>query len=299
MTMRENRGTRYPNRASVIHELPPINRREVVQRLFGERMIPSGNANPGLVYERYLKVWQNATQLAEKDRATIIRAFIRDFAECRPKIEPLLLETNERLDQLATERAVFTTQERLVCGLGASHPLENGFTFDYGLGVPYLPGSSVKGCARHYARRDLDEATIEVLFGPDEIDETTSNSGKRGDVVFFSAYPEAWPLLDVDVINCHQPAYYSSDPIELVQDAEDESRFRPANHAHQNKAIGPAENESPIPVFFLTVKPGTTFVFRCAGRSEENARVALDLLGNALREFGIGAKTAIGYGVMG
>ena len=263
-------------------------------------MIPSENANPGLVYERYLRVWKNATQLVDNERAKVLRSFISDFAKCRPRIEPLLLETNKRLDQLASERAVFITQERLVCGLGASHPLENGFAFDYGLGVPYLPGSSVKGCARHYARRQLDDATIEVLFGPEEIDETTSRSGKRGDVVFFSAYPKAWPQLDVDVINCHQPAYYGSNPIELVQNADDESRFSLANQDLYNKTLGPVENESPIPVFFLTVKAGTTFVFRCASRlgNNENARQALALLGNALKEFGIGAKTAIGYGVM-
>ena len=49
-----------------------------------------------------------------------------------------------RLDALAT--APFTT------GLGNEHPLENGFAFLNPYGLPYLPGSGVKGVLRQAAR---------------------------------------------------------------------------------------------------------------------------------------------------
>lgn len=41
-----------------------------------------------------------------------------------------------------------TLSERLVAGLGASHVLETALTLDRSTGLPYLPGSTVKGLAR-------------------------------------------------------------------------------------------------------------------------------------------------------
>lgn len=64
--------------------------------------------------------------------------------------------------------------------------------------------------------------------------------------------------------------------------------------------MGPIEYESPVPVFFLTVKKGTKFVFRCGSRARdsssrrENVSLALLLVGKGLKELGIGAKTALG-----
>ncbi|HWO99019.1 MAG TPA: RAMP superfamily CRISPR-associated protein [Methylococcus sp.] len=46
----------------------------------------------------------------------------------------------------ATGVAPFTT------GLGNEHPLENGFAFLNPYGLPYLPGSGVKGILRQAAR---------------------------------------------------------------------------------------------------------------------------------------------------
>ena len=44
------------------------------------------------------------------------------------------------------------TQDPFVTGLAAAHPLENGFTFDDGAGVPYLPEPSINGLRLQLAR---------------------------------------------------------------------------------------------------------------------------------------------------
>lgn len=52
------------------------------------------------------------------------------------------------------------SQAPFVTGMGLEHPLENGFSFLHPYGLPYLPGSSVKGVVR----RAAEELT---LFEPD------------------------------------------------------------------------------------------------------------------------------------
>jgi len=46
---------------------------------------------------------------------------------------------------------------RLALGLGNEHPLENGMTLHRSLGLPYLPGSALKGLARRWALTGLAE----------------------------------------------------------------------------------------------------------------------------------------------
>jgi CRISPR type III-B/RAMP module RAMP protein Cmr6 len=58
--------------------------------------------------------------------------------------------------------------------------------------------------------------------------------------------------------------------------------------------------EDPIPVNFLTVRAGTRFVFRVlnGGRTSDSIDCIEPILESALAELGIGAKTALGYGLM-
>ena len=79
--------------------------------------------------------------------------------------------------------APFTT------GLGNEHPLENGFAFLNPYGLPYLPGSGVKGVLRQAARelasgdwgetQGWDTAAIEALFGRTCDDEDGLQRGEQ------------------------------------------------------------------------------------------------------------------------
>jgi len=108
----------------------------------------------------------------------------------------------------------------------------------------------------------------------------------QGDLVFFDAYPSQWPKLCVDVINCHHPQYYR----DIERESEPGNEIKPF----------PSETESPVPVFFLAVDEGTSFIFRIGSRSEnlDNLEQGLLLIEQGLGLFGFGAKTAVSYGVM-
>ncbi|QZA32480.1 type III-B CRISPR module RAMP protein Cmr6 [Hydrogenibacillus sp. N12] len=166
---------------------------------------------------------------------------------------------------------------RLVVGLGGSSVYETGLTLHPVYGLPYLPSSSVKGTLAHYIvdqcfggdkQAAAQDETYQALFG---------TIRKRGQVVFFDAFPLKAPTLRMDVMNSHYGPYYM--------------RGEP-----------PVDFHNPVPVFFVTVEQPT---FRVAiGVSPEvEEKKAAHLLGEAgallieaLKLFGIGAKTAVGYG---
>lgn len=147
---------------------------------------------------------------------------------------------------------------------------------------PMIPGSALKGIAlrvalRRFRENALDSATVKRLFGyPTNVEEfdrvicpdkrQRSEFVSSGRVAFLPAFPadSAWKLV-VDVQTPH----------------------------------GGNDYTNPIPSFFLAVEKGARFHFvvkRIAGASEEDCKLAEELLRNALFEIGVGAKTAAGYG---
>jgi CRISPR-associated protein Cmr6 len=162
--------------------------------------------------------------------------------------------------------------------------LETALTLHRAYGVPYIPGSALKGLASRYAhlylegeawRRDLarfhrGEAQA-GLFGTTE---------EQGLVVFWDALPlpGKWKL-HPDILNPHHPDYYGS------------------------VKAPPADWDGPKPVPFLSATG--TFLLALSpapGVSPEEAgpwlRAAWRILAWALREEGVGAKTSSGYGRM-
>jgi CRISPR type III-B/RAMP module RAMP protein Cmr6 len=126
--------------------------------------------------------------------------------------------------------------------------------------------------------RDRDE--IEEMFGPEEIIPGIGGA-YCGDMIFHDGLPAKWPELCVDVINCHHPLYYT------------ESSGNPESILRL-----PLETDNPVPVFFLAVEKGTKFIFRFNSRSSSarNIEKTSEILKAGLDLFGIGGKTAIGYG---
>lgn len=162
---------------------------------------------------------------------------------------------------------VFRAESRFVTGLGRAHPVENGLAFHPTLGVPFLPGSSVKGLVRAWAR-DEGVAADELarLFG------AAGDQGREGSFIFFDALPVAPVALEVDVLTPHSAAWTPKDP--------------------------PGDWCSPVPVPFVVTARGARFLFGVAprpGAEGELARVR-DYLTKALKFEGAGAKTAVGYG---
>ncbi|MDR3214569.1 MAG: type III-B CRISPR module RAMP protein Cmr6 [Azoarcus sp.] len=200
-------------------------------------------------------------------------------------------------------------------GLGNEHPLENGFAFLNPYGLPYLPGSGVKGVLRQAVKElasgewgktdwslekryplkiGKDEtlmlSALDVLFGYE-----TPKGEKdhvRGVLSFWDVIPQIkGDHLAVDIMTPHQSHYY------------------------QNKAsadsVTPHESGQPKPISFLTVPPKSGFVFYVQCDVAHLARLAPELTENdnwrklledafqhAFDWLGFGAKTSVGYGAM-
>ena len=164
-----------------------------------------------------------------------------------------------------------TTTSPLVIGLGNAAPLEVGLSLHRTYGMPFLPGSALKGLCRRMAKRArLSEGECRYLLG------TTSYASG---ITFWDAWmaPGSRHPFMRDVITVHHPDYYNS----------------------QGKNSFPTDFDDPTPIAFLCVKPNTKFWLALSKPKlwdDQWLTVALQLLRVGLESEGLGAKTNAGYG---
>ena len=207
------------------------------------------------------------------------------------------------VSQLSQKVPVFSPPKavRFVAKLGgrlivnqAGGILENaGLCLHPHFNAPYIPGSALKGVARHAAWRSWNEEKddarktelakeIAEIFGyptgnkslDDYLAAMGCNERRSGSVCFMPAFPETTAKLVVDIVNCHHPKYYSGD----------------------DKFSDAADVEPPVPNFFPAVEKDCQFVFTLVPLRGGNVERAKSLLIEALTVNGVGAKTAAGYG---
>ena len=249
--------------------------------------------------------WEKVLRLTANDKATMRALAARQSHTAQSTPHTLTL------DAIAT--APFTT------GLGNEHPLENGFAFLNPYGLPYLPGSGVKGVLRQAAREltsgdwgdpqgwdagtihllerrghaTIQLSIIDVLFGR----ETPDGDGDhvRGALSFWDALPQIpGDTLAVDIMTPHQSHYY--------QKRQDRK---------SGDSTSPHDSGAPNPISFLTLPPGTGFAFHVVCDQAHLERLAPDpahdlrwqtlltaAFEHAFEWLGFGAKTAVGYGAM-
>ena len=201
--------------------------------------------------------------------------------------------------------SLWTTYPGLMAGIGYYHDaglngnISAGFSFDYVTGLPYLPGSSVKGVLRaafshpDYIRELIGDDTADIsamefaIFG--ERQKQREQAPPDGKVIFLDAFPAGscdrtevpdekgkwrYQLLELDNITPH----------------------------HQDKTMGLLTE--PNPLTFLKVRPGVEFFFRFlmpdvipfGNGGSLSADVVSDLFQQILLDLGAGAKTNVGFG---
>lgn len=254
--------------------------------------------------------WKRVITLTSSDRERMQALYRRQ--------ETIAADTANlvRLDAIAT--APFTT------GLGNEHPLENGFAFLNPYGLPYLPASGVKGVLRQAARelasgewgethgwseakafilpsgtKQKSLSALDVLFGLESGDGEVEHV--RGVLSFWDVIPQIkGDSLMADIMTPHQSHYY-----------------RPKRDRKAGDSDTPHDSGQPTPISFLTVPPGSGFVFFVTCDTRRLARLAPDLAAtdsvtgkprwhalmtsafeHAFQWLGFGAKTAVGYGAM-
>lgn len=304
-----------------------------------------GKASPGLRFTMYLEVWnggENASGTGGNRRVNpreegigkwrrdkkANRLALKNVAplgegDHKSLLDKLIARQREMAQQYADALRVdavaitpFTT------GLGNEHPLENGFAFLWPYGLPYLPGSGVKGVLRQAARElregvwgdahgwdreagyrlsdgtiDLNLSVVDILFGRETGEGERDHV--RGVLAFWDVYPSIKDgKLLVEILNPHYTDYYQ----------------QPG--AGTGPIISPHDTGQPVPNLFLTVPPESHFHFVVTCDTVRLRRLAPDLAEPgaggrpawqallaaafelAFEWLGFGAKTSVGYGAM-
>jgi CRISPR-associated protein Cmr6 len=198
---------------------------------------------------------------------------------------------------------IYNTDWKLAIGLGNESVYETAITLHHIYGIPYIPGSSLKGIVRSYvilekfSKRengniDLKNAEAHALKDQGFCDifgcpnDSSYGESRQGKIVFFDTLPLSSPIIEPEVMNPHFAEYYSDN----------------------SNIVLPADFHDPKPIFFLIVRD-TKFEFGVGVKEAHNKaiqegvfkgkmllQVAYDYMQEALNEHGIGAKTSVGYG---
>jgi CRISPR-associated protein Cmr6 len=188
----------------------------------------------------------------------------------------------------------------LLLGLGYFHDyksdevIRNGFSFDYVTGLPYIPGSTVKGMLRSAFR---NYESIVKQFLPKKIVSENIAIDKLEKAIFGD-----WVEAKDEIV----PSLKSRD---VFFDAIVVQTFEKNKHILGEEYITPHEKplEEPKPIKLLKVLPDVVFKFSFKLQDtlidEENgvklkAKDKKELFGKLIETFGIGAKTNVGFGGM-
>ncbi|AEJ44469.1 CRISPR-associated RAMP protein, Cmr6 family [Alicyclobacillus acidocaldarius subsp. acidocaldarius Tc-4-1] len=246
--------------------------------------------NPGLVFQRFGFVGVHEPQgdagsLLASAYERIHKAFC---AAQQGDLYPRVYQRAASMPSMRRTRHVsgeIEFAERVAVGLGRESVYEVGLMFHPVYGVPYIPGSTLKGLLSHFVHDVVGQQGRHpefqrggeghrFLFGTTERDDEERN---RGALIFYDALikPEALKSLRLEVMTIHYPSYYRG-------------------------LDTPHGMDDPIPVHFLSLdRP--TFLLRLGmdceeEKAEEWLAWSWDRLLDALSLWGLGGKKSSGYG---
>lgn len=218
--------------------------------------------------------------------------------------------------RLDCSTALATNTTPLLLGVGQPSASEVGLTIHPLLGVPYLPGTSLKGVLAHY---------LMATYGPEELgvnphdpqhpepdrapyqgvswDGTKIKHGPGAVYRALFGAPEADHDKDFKGDNTGATVgrviFHDALMVPLAAEDADGPFVRDVVNPHLNsyyqKDQDPNDHDSPVPVFFLAVRSGLKFHIALGGDGSLH-KLTHKLLQEALAEWGIGAKTRAGYG---
>ena len=346
------------------------------------------SASPGLRFGMYLKLWgvdsrskqnlwtthdvnyretgrdrkerrfEDENKTSALDAATLLNEIDRKAITAHVQRQRTIFKSaagEGGLELMAKSVAPFTT------GLGNEHPLENGFAFLNPYGLPYLPGSGVKGVVRRAAEelahpdffQDDSGWTLPAIWHLFGFEPWLTSASRKSDAEWeewIGGFPvskeEIVSYLDA-VLDERSDTYKklmrcirkADTPICALRTLLQEKHLHVRgalefwdvvpringnklaveimtphhSHYYQDKdgRTSPHDSGSPNLISFLTVPPGSDFVFhvrcdhrrlpRCAPERAANGRwrtLIQAAFEHAFEWIGFGAKTAVGYGAM-
>lgn len=228
----------------------------------GPRLALGRCHNPGLLFQRFFSEWTGNWDIKDQGKSRWLSRFEEVWGD-RELLEERVFRLVDLMESCGGHWTVVQTTSRFVTGLGIHHPVENGFRWHYELGVPYLPGSSLKGVLAPALRKLLPTASG-----------SGGASGSTGvdSFIVFPMLPVNPVKLEVDVLTPHYAGWDPTKP--------------------------PGDWMDPKPITFLTVAEGQRFLLAVAPRvpSELEMDDVISTITETLAEEGLGAKADVGYG---
>jgi len=234
--------------------------------------------------QRRSSTLQNAT--AQKEEESSRAQLVREVAELPISeiYEHFYPQWKQRLELYGAKTWEARAKGRVIVGLGTESVLETSLALHRTYGVPYIPGSALKGLAASYLRSQFgkdwrkDETKRQqynVIFG---------DTNESGCIIFFDAFyiideKQNGPALYPDILTVHHPDYYKG-----------------------QSDTSPKDTDNPNPVSFLSTTGRYLLALAAPDLPKQDRdpwlKATFELLDNALQHRGIGAKTSSGYGRM-
>ncbi len=255
----------------------------ITRRKYLEKVSMQNTTNTGLWLDKFIKDQEKATQDKENAKTTLVKEVARiPVSEAYKEFYKRWKKTLEQMQMpegVETKMYIAKVLGRMAVGLGSGSVLETSIKLHHTYGVPYIPGSALKGLTASYAtqylgndwKKNTPPAYYETLFG------FSNEEGKEqaaGYVTFFDALyiPGKDQPLHPDIITVHHPEYYKNE---------------------SEKAPTDWDETNPIPFLSATGK----YLLVLSGPPNW-VDTAFKILRLALKEMGVGAKTSSGYGLM-
>src|SRR6266496_2189408 len=245
----------------------------------------TATTHPGLWLDKYIEEQEkkdvesqsNMAQGKGNSRSDLVKevASLRELSE----YEKFFQRWTKLLTDYDAQTREAKVKGRMVVGLGSESVLETSIILHHTYGVPYIPGTALKGLAASYASKQLGDIWKK---GSPAYNAVFGDTNSAGYITFFDALyipgsGHKGQVLYPDVITVHHPKYYQ-----------------------EEKNVSPSDWDSPNPVPFLsaTGKYVIPLAAPDLGKNSEWIKKTFEILGLALKEMGIGAKTSSGYGRM-
>lgn len=250
-------------------------------------LLPENGIHAGLWLDKYIAGLGRDTSNVQSENPEIRQQLVREVARIPVPDSYLSFYRRWKASLPHGMQREATVKGRMAVGLGNEGVLETSIQLHHTYGVPYIPGSALKGLAASYARLIAGDDWKQGKMAYDLVFGKTDEAGY---VTFFDALyipaserehqPSTSGLeypLHPDIITVHHPDYYG------------------------NKSnAAPADWDSPTPIPFLSVTG--TYLIALAAPDLKNGGLWLtsvfEILEEALLSLGIGAKTSSGYGRM-
>ena len=234
--------------------------------------------NLGLILDKYPPQTAIDARLKSDGKSSWLRGFAADNHIDTQLVENVYKRWLNAITAMHAQHFTATTAWRMAVGLGGETVLETDLTLHHLYGIPFIPGSALKGLTRAYVTGEVEgHKSKEIEKDGPVVQRIFGTQRDAGSVIFFDAMPVNDKIkIDLDIMNAHYPKYYG-------------------------EKQPPANNQDPNLVTFLTVV-NTTFLFALAPRrpketkDTEDVTLAMGWLQKALQDYGVGGKTSAGYG---